>query len=257
MYVVAEQGPDQQAVVMLPASMRGKPLPSTGVYGRHVVAAAQRAQGGELSEFDALLGRPGDERFAVAAQAKSSGWWVVAEVSRAEAMLARWLTLLPFLALFAVAAVVMSASLYWMIRRWVALPLKVLTLALARVAQGDLRSNEPSATPPRHDEIGHMMAGVESMRMRFVNMMSAIRSSADCISVASRQIAAGNLDLSQRTEQTAANLQQAASSMQQVYQNVQLSCESAEQADVLAQDAASAERHIRGGPSDQRYHWRD
>ena len=240
MYVVAEQGPDKKAVVMLPASMRGKPLPTAGSYGRHVIAAAQQSPNGELSGFDALLGHAGDERFAVATQAKSSGWWVVAEVSKAEAMRAQWLTLLPFLGLFAVAAVVMSASLYWMIRRWVAAPLKGLTEALARVAQGDLRPSGQNSGAPRHDEIGRMMSGVESMRLRFVNMMSAIRSSADCISVASRQIASGNLDLSQRTEQTAANLQQAASSMQQVYQNVQLSCESAEQADVLAQDAASA-----------------
>ena len=240
MYVVAEQGADKKAVVMLPASMRGKALPTGGTYGRHVVAAAMQSPGAELSAFDPLLGVPGDERFAVATQAKSSGWWVVAEVSKGEAMRAQWLTLLPFLALFAIAAVVMSVSLYAMIRRWVATPLQGLTAALARVAQGDLRPGPSTQGAQRQDEIGQMMSGVEAMRLRFVNMMGAIRSSADCISVASRQIASGNLDLSHRTEETASNLQETASSMQQVYQNVQLSCESAVQADTLAQDAANA-----------------
>lgn len=242
MYVVSEQGVDKRAVVMLPASMRGQPLPQSGTHGRHVVAAARQAldESAELSEFDALLGTRGDQRFAVAAQAESSGWWVVAEVSSDEALRAQWLTLLPFLALFAGAAVVMAASLYLMIRRWVAVPLEALTAALARLAQGDLRPRGGAEAGWRNDEIGRMMSGLDAMRLRFVNMMGAIRNSADCISVASRQIASGNLDLSQRTEQTASNLQEAASSMQQVYQNVQLSCESAERADVLAQDAANA-----------------
>jgi methyl-accepting chemotaxis protein len=167
---------------------------------------------------------------------------VIGEVSSDEAMRTQWQTLAPFLALLAVAALALCFGQYVLIRRWIARPLRSLTTALEDVAAGDL--SKPVATQ-RRDEIGEMMHGVETMRLRFVEMLGAVRASADAISIASGEIAGGNQDLSQRTEQAAGRLQQTTSAMEQIYGNVRQAADAARTADDLACSASQAAQ--RGG----------
>jgi methyl-accepting chemotaxis protein len=68
---------------------------------------------------------------------------------------------------------------------------------------------------------------------------AAVRAGASGVEVASEEIAEGNLDLSQRTEQTAANLQRTYSHMLALSATVQQSAAHAQEANALAQ-AASA-----------------
>jgi methyl-accepting chemotaxis protein-2 (aspartate sensor receptor) len=65
------------------------------------------------------------------------------------------------------------------------------------------------------------------MRQRLADTIGTVRHSVDSIGTASTEIASGNLDLSQRTEQTASNLQNAASSMNQLTGTVRQTAESA------------------------------
>src|SRR5512143_168725 len=73
----------------------------------------------------------------------------------------------------------------------------------------------------------------------------AVRASSDSIHTASVEIASGNGNLSQRTEQAAANLQRSASSMEQLTGTVRQSADSAAQANQLAASASGAAQ--RGG----------
>ena len=164
------------------------------------------------------------------------------EVSGNEAMRAQWLTLAPFLGLFAIAALGLCAGQYVLIRRWVGQPLQVLTRSLERVADGDLSMPVQSG---RRDDIGGLMHGVERMRLRFVEMLGSVRSAADAISNASSEIASGNQDLSRRTEEAAARLQQTASAMEQVHGNVRQTADATRTADGLACSASEAAE--RGG----------
>ena len=99
------------------------------------------------------------------------------------------------------------------------------------MADGDLSTPVES---DRDDEIGSLMHGVERMRLRFVEMLGAVRSAADAISLASTEIASGNQDLSRRTEEAAARLQQTTSAMEQVHGTVRQTAEATHEADSLA-----------------------
>ncbi len=71
------------------------------------------------------------------------------------------------------------------------------------------------------------------------DMVSNIRSSAESINTASREIAMGNADLSSRTEQQAASLEETASSMEELTSTVRQNAENAQQANQLAIGASS------------------
>ncbi len=134
------------------------------------------------------------------------------------------------------------------------LPLMALTLrsvcgpldeavALARrIAQGDL------STPPPvngRDETARLLAALGDMQSNLRRLVGQVRDAAANIQLASAEVASGNTDLSQRTASTAASLQRAAASMQQLSGTVGNSAESAQTASRLAGDAA--EVATRGG----------
>lgn len=75
--------------------------------------------------------------------------------------------------------------------------------------------------------------------------VASVRSSAHGIEIASTEIAQGNQDLSDRTEQTASNLQRSASSMAALTNTVEQSAENARQANQLAMNASAVA--IKGG----------
>jgi methyl-accepting chemotaxis protein len=70
-------------------------------------------------------------------------------------------------------------------------------------------------------------------------MLSDIRNAAETTFTASSEIAAGNADLSGRTEQQAANLEETASSMEELTSTVRLNADNAKQANVLAEQAST------------------
>jgi len=243
-YVLDPRGDDpKQAVLMLPPALRGRTLAEASGAGSDLLATLRSGKPGtELSGFRPVLKPTATDRFAVARPTAGTGWFVVGEVSGKEAMQTQWLTLAPFLALFGVAALGLCAGQYLLIRRWVGQPLQELTQSLERVAGGDLSM---AVQARGDDEIGGLMSGVERMRLRFVEMLGAVRSSADAISRASSEIACGNQDLSRRTEETAARLQQTTSAMEQVHTNVRQAADATRSADGLASSASEAAE--RGG----------
>jgi methyl-accepting chemotaxis protein len=66
-----------------------------------------------------------------------------------------------------------------------------------------------------------------------------VRDSTDTINTAAAEIASGNMDLSNRTEQQAASLEETASSMEELTSTVQANAENARQANQLVVSAAS------------------
>ncbi|TAK94017.1 MAG: methyl-accepting chemotaxis protein, partial [Aquabacterium sp.] len=88
------------------------------------------------------------------------------------------------------------------------------------------------------NEIDSLLRRLEQMRANLVNVISKVRATADSIEVASAEVAAGNADLSHRTEQTAGNLQQTASSTQQLGVTVRQNAANALEANQLAEGAS-------------------
>ena len=77
------------------------------------------------------------------------------------------------------------------------------------------------------------------------NLAHLVRDSTDSITTASSEIAAGNGDLSARTESQASALQETAASMEQFTSTVQQNAANARRADELAR--AASDMAVRGG----------
>ena len=98
------------------------------------------------------------------------------------------------------------------------------------------------------DHVAAQTSGGVALKETLARMNAAVRAvrvGPSSIEVASAEIASGNHDLSDRTEQTASNLQRAASSMAALTETVQQSSRNAVQANQLAQSASTVA--ARGG----------
>jgi len=114
-------------------------------------------------------------------------------------------------------------------------PLQQINQAAASIAQGDL---SVELTVTRVDEFGELMGSILAMSRSLVDIVQRIRTGAECVGTASSQIASGNLDLSQRTEQQAASLEKAAASVEELTGTVRQNTGNAHQASMLALNAA-------------------
>ncbi|MGF6769463.1 methyl-accepting chemotaxis protein [Paraburkholderia sp. GAS199] len=108
-----------------------------------------------------------------------------------------------------------------------------------RIAGGDLGVR----VEIRAGDTGSLLFALRNMRERLAGIVSGISESSESILMASGEIAQGNTDLSQRTEEQAAALQQTASSMQELTSTVKMNAENAQQAGGVAHGASEiAER---------------
>jgi methyl-accepting chemotaxis protein len=130
-----------------------------------------------------------------------------------------------------------------MVASSIARPLEQAVEVARAVAAGDLAVRVP-VTEGRC-EVSLLMGELEHMRGSLASLVSELRQASDSIGVSAGEVASGNVDLSQRTEQTASNLQQTASSIVQLTGTVKQSAESASQANQLATSAAAVAQ--RGG----------
>ena len=107
------------------------------------------------------------------------------------------------------------------------------TQAVVRAAQ----SNDLTARIPMDDKdgaIAELCAGVNALLDSMVGIVRGIKRSSGAINAAAGEIASGNADLSQRTEQQAASLEETASSMEELTSTVRQNAENANQANQLA-----------------------
>ena len=135
----------------------------------------------------------------------------------------------------AVAVVVALSALFgWLLRRSIVQPLREASEAAATVARGDLTVRMQTG---RSDEIGQLLTALNKMVESLHYVVTEVRDSGESIHVASSEVAAGNTDLSARTEHAASNLQQTAASIAQLAQMVAANADSTRQANDLAMNA--------------------
>ena len=116
----------------------------------------------------------------------------------------------------------------------VALPLAHATRAARMMAGGDLTA---TIEVRRDDEVGQLLAALRQTNINLHSIIGDVRANFDEISVATGEIANGNLDLSGRTESQASSLQQTAASMEQLTSTVQQSAGNVTNANELADQA--------------------
>ncbi|CAN5902320.1 methyl-accepting chemotaxis protein [soil metagenome] len=103
--------------------------------------------------------------------------------------------------------------------------------ATRAVADGDLMQEIDSSGD---DEIAELLKSLVHMQGSLARVVIDVRSNSDSVATASAEIAAGNADLSARTEVQASALQQTAASMDELGSTVSQTAENARQANQLA-----------------------
>ncbi|MEN5017060.1 methyl-accepting chemotaxis protein [Erwinia sp. Eh17-17] len=123
-------------------------------------------------------------------------------------------------------------ALAWMILRVMLLkPLDSAIRHLEYVAGGDLTQPVPESG---ENELGRLNAALGSMQQSLQLSVGRVRDASLQIDIGSRELASGNLNLSQRTEESAASLEQTAASMEQLTATVKQNADNAQQAHLLA-----------------------
>jgi aerotaxis receptor len=113
-------------------------------------------------------------------------------------------------------------------------PMEVARQACQTMAGGDL-SVEFSSN--RQDEMGQLMRAMHQLRVNLQSIVGDVRTNFQQISVATAEIATGNMDLSGRTESQASALEETASSMEELASTVQQNSASVGQASTMAEAA--------------------
>ncbi|GGC68754.1 methyl-accepting chemotaxis protein [Undibacterium terreum] len=134
-----------------------------------------------------------------------------------------------------ITCVVIGLVLAVLIARIISRPLVDAVGISEKVAQGDLTADIHSAGK---DETGQLMSALKAMNDSLLKIVSEVRSGTDTIATASGQIAAGNLDLSSRTEEQASSLEETASAMEELTSTVKQNADNARQANQLAVSAS-------------------
>ena len=105
-----------------------------------------------------------------------------------------------------------------------------------QVAGGDLSGQ---ITVDSKDEMGHLLGALQRMQNSLVQTVSTVRTNAQGVASASAQIAAGNHDLSGRTEEQASALEETAASMEELSSTVRQNADNARQANQMAVNAST------------------
>jgi methyl-accepting chemotaxis protein len=126
------------------------------------------------------------------------------------------------------------ACAYW-ITRSITRPITRAVEVAEAVSAGDLTSH---IVVESRDETGQLMHALKNMNDKLVSIVGQVRAGTESISTASSEIAAGNLDLSSRTEEQASSLEETASSMEELTSTVKLNADNARSANQLAIDAS-------------------
>jgi len=145
-------------------------------------------------------------------------------------------------AIIGVLAILVTLSIWLALHTALVRPIKQALEATYAITGGDLSS---SITSDRPDEIGRLLRALRQMNINLTAIISDVRANVESINGATREITAGNMDLSRRTESQASNLEETAASMEELAGTVRQNAESALQANQLAASASAIA--VKGG----------
>ncbi len=131
--------------------------------------------------------------------------------------------------------IVVAIAAFFLIRA-IMQPLTEMLGHFSAISSGDLTSRIEVKS---RNEMGVLMSGLQVMQKSLIETVFNVRQGSTAIGVATQQIAAGNLDLSSRTEEQASSLEETASSMEELTSTVKQNADNARQANQLAASAST------------------
>ncbi|AXE92353.1 methyl-accepting chemotaxis protein [Paraburkholderia terricola] len=144
-------------------------------------------------------------------------------------------------------ALALIVATHFALRGIVIRPLQQASALLDRIAGNDLTTSIPEGGK---NEVGQLFNAMSRMQSGLARTVSNVRVNCEAIHGGAREIAAGNVDLSSRTEQQSASLEETAASMEELTSTVKQNADNARQASTLAANAADVAQ--RGGDVVQR-----
>ena len=146
--------------------------------------------------------------------------------------LSRFLTLAALLS-----GLLLAGALYYLILRNISKPLAHAAAIAQRVAAGDLTQ---TVATTRGDETGKLLASLQTMSTGLASIARTVHERSTLIQESTRQIAMGNMDISQRTEEQASTLEETSASVESVSAAARENAAIAAQGRTLATEAAHA-----------------
>ncbi|MET3130276.1 aerotaxis receptor [Oxalobacteraceae bacterium GrIS 1.11] len=140
------------------------------------------------------------------------------------------------------AGFLINVFLWYSLRSSVLQPLDKAIAGARAIAAGDLSG---SFNTDGTDEMAQLMRALQQMNSNLIATIRDVRVNVETMAVATRQIAAGNIDLSGRTEAQAASLEKTAASVDQFSSTVKQNADNSMQANALALSAS--EVAVQGG----------
>jgi aerotaxis receptor len=164
-----------------------------------------------------------------------AGWWGLTQEAAAS-----WLS--SFIATVTVGGILFATFLSFYLARNIQQPLRDAVDFANILAAGDLKTR---FTQNRDDEFGELFKALGQLGINLRTTVLDVRSCAFSVQQATSEIASGNLDLSQRTEEQAASLEETASNMKELTAMVRQNDDSSKQANQLVMTASDIA--VKGG----------
>jgi methyl-accepting chemotaxis protein len=134
----------------------------------------------------------------------------------------------------AIVSLVIGVMLSAILVRTIVTPINEAVRVAGAIAKGDLTQNVEVKS---QDEAGRMLGAMKEMNERLSDIVARATEAGSSVGTGAREIAAGNMNLSQRTEEQAASLEETASSMEELTSTVRQNADNARQANQLANAA--------------------
>ncbi|WP_035996013.1 methyl-accepting chemotaxis protein [Paraburkholderia caribensis] len=169
-----------------------------------------------------------------------NGWKYYALVPESEMMAAAnrltWTLIATGLLVLVVAVLIMIA-----LGRRMTDPIRNLANSMHEIASGDgdMTRRLPQLS---NDEVGHLAKQFNAFVEKLHGVLLKVRTNSRHLELAAGEVSAGNLDLSSRTEQQAASIQQTAASMEELAGTVRGTADQAMTANAVAAGAVDAAR---------------
>ncbi len=143
------------------------------------------------------------------------------------------------IALALLATAVMSGLSKWIMSR-ILNPVYEAVEVAGRIAKGDFTQH---INTQHTGEMGELLSSMATMQGSLTHLVDQVRQATENIQTAATEIANGNMDLSQRTERAAANLEETAASMEELNNTVRSNADSANLANQMASNASDTARN--------------
>lgn len=150
-----------------------------------------------------------------------------------------------FMLLLGVVAAVLGMLAAWVITRGLLRQLGGEPDYTAKIAGSIAHGDLSIAIDTENTDKDSLLVEMKEMRDSLVRIVRQVRKGTETIGTASREIAAGNVDLSSRTEQQASALEKTASAMEELTSTVKQNADNAREANALA--ATASDVALKGG----------